>query len=220
MAGLELSTDHYLVVSWLRWWGRKPVRPGRPKRVVRVCWECLAESPVRRSFNSHLQQNFEHVPGEVGDIESEWTMFRASTAEAAYRSCGWKVVGPCRVSNPRTRWWTPSVRDAVKLKKESYRAFLACGTPEAADGYQRAKRHAARVAAEAKTRAWEEFGDAMEKDFLRLRGDSGPPSGVSGGGSSAAPPLFIVRMVVLLTSTRPVGRILRRPPQSHQHAFC
>ncbi|TWW67235.1 hypothetical protein D4764_02G0002760 [Takifugu flavidus] len=76
--GAELSTDHHLVVSWLRWWGRMPDRPGRPKRVVRVCWERLAESPVRRSFNSRLRESFDHVPGEAGDIESEWTMFRAS----------------------------------------------------------------------------------------------------------------------------------------------
>ncbi|TWW82263.1 5-hydroxytryptamine receptor 3A [Takifugu flavidus] len=53
--------------------------------------------------------------------------------------------------------WTPMVRDAVKLKKESYRALLACGTPEAGDGYRRAKRSAATAVAEAKTRAWEEF---------------------------------------------------------------
>ncbi|CAK6984874.1 hypothetical protein D4764_13G0007210, partial [Scomber scombrus] len=68
--GAELSTDHHLVVSWLRWWGRMPVRPGRPKRIVRVCWERLAESPVRESFNSHLRENFDHVPGEARDIES------------------------------------------------------------------------------------------------------------------------------------------------------
>ncbi|TWW59276.1 R2DM Retrovirus-related Pol polyprotein from type II retrotransposable element [Takifugu flavidus] len=163
--GAELSTDHHLVVSWLRWWGRMPDRPGRPKRVVRVCWERLAESPVRRSFNSRLQESFDHVPGEAGDIESEWTMFRASIVEAADRCCGRKVVGACRGGNARTRWWIPAVRDAVKLKKESYRALLACGTPEAADGYRRAKRSAATAVAEAKTRAWEEFGEAMENDF-------------------------------------------------------
>ncbi|TWW62402.1 hypothetical protein D4764_04G0010490 [Takifugu flavidus] len=140
--GAELSTDHHLVVSWLRWWGRMPDRPGRPKRVVRVCWERLAESPVRRSFNSRLRESFDHVPGEAGDIESEWTMFRASIVEAADRCCGRKV-----------------------LKKESYRALLACGTPEAADRYRRAKRSAATAVAEAKTRAWEEFGEAMENDF-------------------------------------------------------
>ncbi|XP_051922980.1 uncharacterized protein LOC127601606 [Hippocampus zosterae] len=163
--GAELSTDHHLVVRRLRWWGKMPVRPGRPKRIVRVCWERLAESPVRRSFNPHLRQSFSHVPGERGDIESEWTTFRASIVEAANLSCGRKVVGACRGGNPRTRWWTPAVRDAVKLKKESYRAFMACGTPEAADGYRLAKRNAALVVAEAKTRAWEEFGEAMEADF-------------------------------------------------------
>ncbi|XP_015246690.1 PREDICTED: nuclear GTPase SLIP-GC-like [Cyprinodon variegatus] len=63
----------------------------------------LAESPVGRSFNSHLRQSFEHIQREVGDIESEWTMFRASIVEAASRSCGCKVVGACRGSNPRTR---------------------------------------------------------------------------------------------------------------------
>ncbi|TWW62406.1 hypothetical protein D4764_04G0010530 [Takifugu flavidus] len=128
--GAELSTDHHLVVSWLRWWGRMPDTPGRPKRIVRVCWECLAETSVRRSFNSHIRESFDHVPGEAGDIESEWTMFRASIVEAADRCCGCKVVGACRGNNTQTRWWTPVVRDATRLKRESYRALLACGTPD------------------------------------------------------------------------------------------
>ncbi|KAK0150407.1 Craniofacial development protein 2 [Merluccius polli] len=160
--GAELSTDHHLVVSWLRWWGRMPVRPGRPKHIVRVCWERLAESPVRESFNSHLRESFDHVPRLAGDIESEWAMFRASIIKAADQNCGRKVVGACRGGNSRTRWWTPAVRDAVKLKKES---FLACGTLEEAGRYQQAKRSATVAVTEAKTRTWEEFGEAMENDF-------------------------------------------------------
>ncbi|KAK0145686.1 hypothetical protein N1851_015405 [Merluccius polli] len=92
-------------------------------------------------------------------------MFHASIVKAADQSCGRKVVGACRGGNPRTRWWTPAVRDAVKLKKESYRTFLACGTPEAAGRYRQAKRSAAVAVTEAKTRTWEEFGEAMENDF-------------------------------------------------------
>ncbi|TWW74408.1 hypothetical protein D4764_14G0004110 [Takifugu flavidus] len=128
-----------------------PNRPSRPSQYIWVCWERLAESPVRRSFNSHLWESFDNVPGKAGDIESEWTMFRASIVEAADRCCGRKVVGACRGGNARTRWWAPAVRDAVWLKKESYRALLACGTPEAADRYRQAKRSAATVVAEAKT---------------------------------------------------------------------
>ncbi|KAI3361009.1 hypothetical protein L3Q82_012904, partial [Scortum barcoo] len=50
-----------------------------------------------------------------------------------------RVSGACRGGNPRTRWWTPEVRDAVRLKKESYRTMLACGTPDAVDRYRQAK---------------------------------------------------------------------------------
>ncbi|KAI3376108.1 hypothetical protein L3Q82_016634 [Scortum barcoo] len=79
--GAELSTDHHLVVSWIRWQGRKLDRPGRPKRIVRVCWERLAEPSVREVFNSHLRKSFSQIPREAGDIESEWTMFSASIVD-------------------------------------------------------------------------------------------------------------------------------------------
>ncbi|KAK3575512.1 hypothetical protein QTP86_028226 [Hemibagrus guttatus] len=69
------------------------------------------------------------------------------------------------VNSVEQKWWTLEVRDAVKLKKVSYRAWLAQGTPEAAEAYRQAKRTTAVVVSEAKTRVWEEFGDAMEKDY-------------------------------------------------------
>ena len=163
--GAELSTDHHLVVSWIRWRGKIPRRPGRPKRIVRVCWERLVEEPVRAIFNSHLRQSFNRVPGAEGDIDSEWALFRSAIAEAAVTSCGRKAAGASRGGNPRTRWWTPAVRDAVRLKKEAYRAWLSCGSLDTADRYRRAKRCAAAAVTKAKTRAWEEFGEAMEEDY-------------------------------------------------------
>ena len=69
--GVELSIDHHLVVSWLRWWGIMPVRPGRPKHIVRV----LGKSPVRGTLTYEKASTI--VQREVGDIESEWTMFHA-----------------------------------------------------------------------------------------------------------------------------------------------
>ena len=65
-------------------------------------------------------------------------MFRAAIAETAAQSCVSKVTGSSRGGNPRTRWWTPEMKGAVKLK-ETYRSWLACGTPEAADSYRQAK---------------------------------------------------------------------------------
>ena len=111
------------------------------------------------------KRSFNQIPEVVGNIESEWVMFHAAIVKVATQSCDSKVTDPCRGCNPRTRWLTPAVKGANKLKKESYRSWLACGTPEAADSYQQVKRSAARAVRGAKTQVWEEFGEAMEKDF-------------------------------------------------------
>ncbi|KAI3358712.1 hypothetical protein L3Q82_015123 [Scortum barcoo] len=142
--GAELSTDHHLVVSWLRWQRRKLDRPGRPKRIVRVCWERLAEPSVREVFNSHLRKSFSQIPREAGDIESEWTMFSASIVDA---------------------WF--EVVDARSLVP------VVVAIPEPGGGhrkYRQAKQAAARTVLEAKTRVWEEFGEAMEEDYRDIVG--------------------------------------------------
>ncbi|TWW59092.1 hypothetical protein D4764_06G0006220 [Takifugu flavidus] len=81
----------------------------------------------------HYLVSFDRVPRAVGDIESEWAMFCSAIVEAAVTSSGCKAAGAGRGGNPRTRWWTPEVRGTVKPKKEAYRSWLVCGSPEAAD---------------------------------------------------------------------------------------
>ncbi|KAK3520909.1 hypothetical protein QTP86_002418, partial [Hemibagrus guttatus] len=58
-----------------------PDRLGRPKCIVRVCWERLADPSVMGVFNSHLRESFNQIPREVGHIESEWTMFPSSIVD-------------------------------------------------------------------------------------------------------------------------------------------
>lgn len=43
--------------------------------------------------------------------------------------------------------------------------MLACGTLEATEGYQQAKQAASMAVFEAKPQVWEEFGEALERDF-------------------------------------------------------
>ncbi|KAI3356046.1 hypothetical protein L3Q82_017315, partial [Scortum barcoo] len=105
--------------------------------------------------------------GRLGDIESEWTMFSASIVDAAVRSCGThKVSGACRGGNPRTRWWTPEVRDAVRLKKESSSDHVGLWDSwTQLTGTGRPSKPQPGTVLEAKTRVWEEFGEAMEEDY-------------------------------------------------------
>ncbi|KAI3358608.1 hypothetical protein L3Q82_015022, partial [Scortum barcoo] len=141
--GAELSTDHHLVVSWIRWQRRKLDRPGRPKRIVRVCWERLAElSPLSGRSSTPTSGRASHrFRGRLETLSPSGpcSLPPLSTRQFEVASCGRKVSGACRGGNPRTRWWTPEVRDAVRLKKESYRTMLACGTPDAVDRYRQAK---------------------------------------------------------------------------------
>ena len=109
------------------------------------------DGPVCEVFNSHLRKNIFHTSrGRLGTWNPSGpsgSMFKTSIAEAAARSCGPKVVGACHGGNLRTGWWTPAVKEAFKLKKEAFRAWLAQGSPEAA-GRSRA---AASAVTEAKT---------------------------------------------------------------------
>ncbi|KAI3376653.1 hypothetical protein L3Q82_017087 [Scortum barcoo] len=141
--GAELSTDHHLVVSWIRWQRRKLDRPGRPKRIVRVCWERIWPSPLSGRSSTPTSGRASHrFRGRLGDIESEWTMFSASIVDAAVR-----------------KLWTQG------LWCLSWRQSPNPVVDTGIDRYQQAKQAAARTVLEAKTRVWEEFGEAMEEDY-------------------------------------------------------
>ncbi|KAI3373777.1 hypothetical protein L3Q82_022366 [Scortum barcoo] len=197
--GAELSTDHHLVVSWIRWQRRKLDRPGRPKRIVRVCWERVWPSPLSGRSSTPTSGRASHrFRGRLEDIESEWTMFSASIVDARQ----FEVV------------------DARSLVP------VVVAIPEPGGGhrkYWQAKQAAARTVLEAKTRVWEEFGEAMEEDYrsaskrfwqtvrrLRRGKQYSANTVYSAGGE-------------LLTSTeghcRTVEEILRGSPQSHRLAF-
>ncbi|KAK3530861.1 hypothetical protein QTP70_003636 [Hemibagrus guttatus] len=110
------------------------------------------------SFNVNQYLSFDGVMKSLSDLkkqveqicEEEFNKIQPQ----AIQSCGRKVSGAGHGGNPRTQWWTLEVRDAIKLKKESYQAWLAQGTPEADEAYRQAKQAAARVVSEAKTRVW------------------------------------------------------------------
>ena len=55
------------------------------------------------------------------------------------------------------------MKEAIRLKKAAFQAWLSQGSPEAADRYCLARRTAASEVTQ--KLAWQEFGEAMEKDF-------------------------------------------------------
>ncbi len=69
---------------------------------------------------AHLRRSFDRIPREVGDIESEWTMF-SSIVDAASRSCGHKVSGAC----PRRQSTNPVVDTGSKGRRQAEEGVLS-----------------------------------------------------------------------------------------------
>ncbi len=123
--------------------------------------ECLVKDSVCRVFNSHLRMNFSFIPGDawgrgirMGHIQS---LHSGGSCLELWLEGHWCL------SWQQTK--VPMVKEAVKMKKEAFWVWLAQGSSEAADRYQEARRAAASVVAEARTRVWEEFREAMEKNY-------------------------------------------------------
>lgn len=57
------------------------------------------------------------------------------------------------------------MKEAVRLKKVAFEAWLAQGSPEAADRYQQTQRAVALAVVESKSWLWVEFRETIEKDF-------------------------------------------------------
>ena len=109
------------------------------------------------------------------------------------RSCGWELWSHGhRYLKGQQPSNTLVVREAVRLK-EAFRDVLSQGTPEAVARYPQARRTAASAVTEAKQQVWEEFGEAMEKDFQH-QSVSGKPFDTLGGGNGEPSKLYIVRM--------------------------
>ncbi|KAI3353426.1 hypothetical protein L3Q82_019953 [Scortum barcoo] len=96
-------------------------------------------------------------------------MFSASIVDAAwFEVVDARSLVPVVAATPNPVVDTGSKGDAVRLKKESYRTMLACGTPGAVDRYRQAKpskRLQPGRSWRQKLRVWEEFGEAMEEDY-------------------------------------------------------
>ncbi|XP_037548511.1 uncharacterized protein LOC119425058 [Nematolebias whitei] len=155
----------YNFLEEIHYWG---VRIKYTQRCCRISFEERQDElneQLKVQKELMAEESLNPIPAGEGDIESEWTLFHTSIIELAALSCGRKVVCASCGGHPRTWWWTPWVREAVKVK-EFYHSLLAGGTLEEAEEYRRAKWSAALAVAEAKVQMWEDIDEALDEDLV------------------------------------------------------
>ena len=123
--GAELSTDHHLVVCSLRlskpWPNRKSNRSSVTNRIK---WEALENKEVRKQFASRISSKFRQLPNVCEVIEKEWLLFRSAIISSAAESCGRKRLRVASDSEKRTPWWNQEVKEAIRAKKDAFKAWL------------------------------------------------------------------------------------------------
>ena len=125
--GAELSTDHHLVpvVCSLRLskpWPNK--RSNWSSVTYRIKWEALEDKEVRKQFASSISSKFRQLPDVSEDIEREWLLSRSAIISSAAESCGQKRLRVEGDSEKRTPWWNQEVKEAIRAKKDAFKAWL------------------------------------------------------------------------------------------------
>ena len=123
--GVELSTDYHLVVCSLRLSKACPNRKFNSSSVTyRIKWEALEDKEVKEQLASNVSSKFRQLPYVSEDIEREWLLFRSAIISSAAESCGRKRLRVAGDSEKRTPWWNQEVKEAIRAKKDAFKAWL------------------------------------------------------------------------------------------------
>ena len=121
----ELSTNLYLVVCSLQlskpWPNRKS---NRSFVTFRIKGEALEDKKVRKKFLSSISSKFRQLLEASEDIEKEWLLFRLTIILSAAKSCGQKRFRVTGDSEERTLWRNQEIKEAIRAKKDAFKAML------------------------------------------------------------------------------------------------
>ena len=165
--GAELSTDYHLVVCSLRLskpWPNK--RPNRSSVTYRIKWEALEDKEVRKQFTSSRSSKFRQLPDVSEDIEKDWLLFRSAITSSAAESCWRKRLRVEGDSEKKTPWWNQEVKEAIRAKKDAFKAWLQDRLSSDLQSRYTEARKAATSAVKKSKKSWEEFGRRLDSNHF------------------------------------------------------
>lgn len=166
--GAELYSDHYLVVVKILGEQKSKGTLEPQEKVTNCKYETiraykLNDAEVVRQYQQQISTEYwkikEHI--KERDPEQVWMVVKGIILEAARRACGTSKV---RKNQKQTAWWTPQIKEEVKIKKKLWKESLTKKTREAYYNYKKQRKKVKDLVKQEKQKTWEEFGKRMEEN--------------------------------------------------------
>ena len=101
------------------------------------------------------------------DVEKEWLLFRSAIISSTAESCGRKRLRVAGDSEKRTPWWNQEVKEAIRAKKDAFKAWLQDrSSSDLQSRYTEARKAATSAIKKSKEKSWEEFGCRLDSNYF------------------------------------------------------
>lgn len=159
--GAELSTDHKLLIAKTKF---RKIKKETVKRYRRIKTEELQNEECAKVYTEILSGRIEEWENRVDErnLHENWNSLKEIILMTAKEVCTEKIVN---TSRKRTAWWSETVKEKVKEKKDAYKKFITTKSEEDKEKYIEIRNEAKRLVREAKNKSWEDFGNSVEEDY-------------------------------------------------------
>ena len=127
----------------------------------------MEDKEVRKQFASSISSKFRQLPDVSEDIEKEWLLFRSAIISPAAESCGRKRLRVAGDSEKRTPWWNQEVKEAIRAKKDAFKAWLQDrSSSDLQSRYTEERKAATSAVKKSKEKSWKEFGRRLDSNYF------------------------------------------------------
>ena len=122
---------------------------------------------IAKHYLRSLSSKFRQLPDISEDIEKEWLQFRSAIISSAAESCGRKRLRVAGDSEKRTPWWNQKVKEAIRAKKDAFKAWLQNrSSSDLQFRYTEARKAATWAVKKSKEKSWEELGRRLNSNYF------------------------------------------------------
>ena len=135
--------------------------------LILIFAEALKDKEVRKQFASSISSKFRQLLDVSEDIEREWLLFRSAIISSAAESCGRKRLRVAGDREKRTSWWNQEVKEAIRAKKDAFKAWLQDrSSSHLQSRYNEVRKAATLAVKKPKEKSWEEFGRRLDSNYF------------------------------------------------------